>query len=184
MMQAQGKSKYAERLKKLQGGMTTAKHQQEKMGDSGVFPEGEYVGKTMAKIKESRSSGNLMVSRTFIATEGEMEGLPAFDNLVIDQPNTSSALRAQRDLVKYIDTCGYSFDPESNPEQLEDVLEELSKEAPVVRYRVRHSSPDDDSGTVFVNVDVLGTPELNTSSAPRPASKKSGAKRKGRKRKR
>lgn len=184
MMQAQGKSKFAERLKKIQGGMSTAKRQQEKMGESGVFPEGEYVGKTMAKVRESRSSGNLMVSRTFIATEGELQGLPAYDNLIIDQPNTQSALRAQRDLVKYIDTCGYSFDPESNPEQLEDVLEELSKDAPIVRYRVRHSSPDDDSGTVFVNVDVLGTPEVNVPSTPRPAGKKAGAKRKGGERKR
>lgn len=146
----EGKSKFADRLGKMQSGFSAAQKQADVQSGDDVMPEGEYVGKVTAKLRESKT-GNLMVNRMFVPTEGDMAGVAVFDNLIIEQPNTSAEMRARRDTLRFLNLCGYKFGQVS---ELEEVLEELTKEAPLVKFRVRHN-PSKEGDRVFTNVDVL-----------------------------
>jgi hypothetical protein len=147
-----GKSAYADRLNNMKGGFKDAARQAAIMGGDETYPKGIYVGKVTAKLKES-SKGNLMVSRMFVPTEGELRGLPCFDNLVIEHENANVEMRNMRTLCRFLDMTGYEFDTDQT-DTLEPILEELTKQAPIVKFEVKHSGAKDD-GTPFVNIEVL-----------------------------
>jgi hypothetical protein len=178
MQQAPGKSAYAARLDGMKQGFANAKKQSSILNGDDTFPEGVFVGKVTAKLGDSQS-GSLMVKRTFFTLEGELAGLPAWDNIIIGHDNPMVQARGQRDLMRFLDMMGYTFD-EKKPSTLEPILEELSEEAPVVRFQVKHTIGKAREGQpqrTFVNVTVLekleGKTEAGTnddSSAPEGAT--------------
>lgn len=151
--QNQGKSKFAGRLTAMKTGFAAAKRQGDVMDGDETFPEGIFVGKVTAKLKESKK-GNLMVGRMFVPTEGEMAGVATFDNLIIEHANPQVSSRGRRALLSFINLFVDGFDVGTIDSQLEETLEMLSETAPLCRFEVKHSKPTDD-GSVFINITVL-----------------------------
>lgn len=179
MPRTEGKSKFADRLGGMRQGFANAQKQAKIMTGDGVVPVGTYTGKVSARLRESQN-GNLMANFSFFITEGELTGIPVFDNVIIDHDNPQVAIRGQRDLCRRMDILGYEFNPEQ-PEQLEDILEEVSNEAPIVSFRVRHNEASDGSGRIFVNCDLLeamsSAPQKSTSRSSRGSGKKSASRK-------
>lgn len=174
-MAEQGKSKYADRLKGMKSGFANAQKQAKVMDGDEVVPVGTYEGKVTARVRES-NNGNLMVNFSFFILDGEWSGIPVYDNLIIEHSNPNVASRGQRDLVRRLAVMGFDFDPE-HPEDLEDLLEELSNDAPIIQFKTRHSQSKDGDRT-FVNCDVLGMVEQGARKAPARTAKKKTAKKK------
>lgn len=91
-------------------------------------------------IKESGSSGNLMVVRQFTILEGEYEGKNVFDNMQLETPRGFTFVR------RFIEQMGYEA-PE-NPGELPDTLEAILGDEPVLIGKVTHS--DD-----FTNIRIV-----------------------------
>lgn len=170
-MGKEGKSKYADRLGGMKQGFANAQKQAKIMSGDGVVPVAVYTGKVTARLRESRN-GNLMANFSFFITDGELQGIPVFDNLIIEHDDPQVAVRGQRDLCRRLSVMGYEFDA-GHPGQLEPLLEELSNEAPLVSFKVRHSEAKDGSGRVFPNCDVLELLQQSARTAP-AASRSSG----------
>jgi pyruvate/2-oxoglutarate dehydrogenase complex dihydrolipoamide acyltransferase (E2) component len=158
--------KYAARLADMKKQFTKANEQAKVLSGDESFPAGEYIGKITAKLKESKA-GNLMVSRMFVPTEGELQGLPCWDNVIIEHDNLDVSLRGQRTCCRFLDICGYSFNVDQ-PGDLPAILEALTEEAPIVKFRVRVSEAADGSRS-FTNCDVLSLVESGTGEADAPA---------------
>jgi len=118
---------------------------------------GEYIARLQsAKLVESKSSGKLMVRREHVLMDGEFKGMVIFDNMILETPMGLTFIR------RWFDQMGYEA-PE-DPEEIENVVSAVSKDAANVKIQVKHSGD-------FVNVAVI---EVLDEEKEEPASKASG----------
>ena len=132
-------SKFAQRLKKMQGSWEESEQQAKEMFtkvDAGV-----YLGQLQAISLDESGSGNLQIKRQHLIGEGEFDGVVVFDNLQLEASELSMAF-ARREIEAY----GYAC-PEKLVD-LVDVIDAIAEEAPEVKFRVTHSGE-------FTNVSVV-----------------------------
>ena len=107
----------------------------------GKIEAGEYVAElTKAELKTAQTSGNLMVSRSHIITEGNMQGKTIYDNLIIETPIGMAFLR------KWFEAIQVEI-PE-NIEDVEQTVSDINDNGYTAKINVRHSGD-------FTNVDIL-----------------------------
>jgi len=144
-------SVFAEKLQQMKEQATTA------MTDysPGIqkVPDGIYFGKEGAEIKESKTSGRMMVARRFTITEGEYIGRQAFDNIVFQDNDVGWQI-----LRRWVETHGYNW-PDDNLAALEDLINDIDNISPVVKFQVKTTQSKTDDRE-FTNIIVLEVMEI------------------------
>lgn len=129
-------SKYAERLKKMKRAWAGSKAEYEYTFGGEKVAEGVYAAQlqdlSLAESKGKRTAGQLYIRREFVISEGEFEGVPVRDMMWIENEKGPVYLR------RFIEMCGQECPPEDKPEELEDVLAKMKKDAPKVKLQVVH----------------------------------------------
>lgn len=139
------------RLAKMQNRWEDGKQQAKVMFDK--LPEGEYVGKLVeCQIVESKTSGNLMIKRVHVVTEGEYKGKNVYDNMNIETDLGLSFV------AQWLDTIGCEL-PEKASE-IKKLVEQISESAYDCKFQVKHSKDSD-----FINVRILEAGQA-TEAAP------------------
>lgn len=112
-------------------------------------PDSIYLGKESAELRESASSGKLMVARQFVIAEGECAGLAVWDNLVIE--NNDTGIQICR---RWIEMHGYEW-PEEDLGSIEEIVNEINEKASMVRFKVKTTKDKNDDTREYTNVSVL-----------------------------
>lgn len=134
-------SEYTKKLAGMKTAYDDSQNQYDSMFGGAKVPAGNYVAKLQsAVIKESQSSGKLMIAREHLITEGEFANITIYDNIMLETPMGFTFVR------RWVDMMGYE-QPEQ-PEEIEDIVSDIAEEAPVVKIRIKHSGD-------FVNVSVI-----------------------------
>lgn len=127
-------------------------------------PDSIYLGKETAELRESASSGKLMVARSFVIAEGECAGLSVWDNLVIE--NNDTGIQICR---RWVEMHGYEW-PENNLGQIEEIVNEINEKSAMVRFKVKTTKDKNDDTREYTNVSVLS---IEDSSSETPAAEQS-----------
>lgn len=134
-------SKFASRLDGMNQQYSESKNQADSMFGGVKVPEWTYIARLQkAVIKESQSSGKLMIRREHIIVEGEFLGMVIYDNMQLETPMGFAFVRRWLDLLEY--------QAPEKPSDLEDILEAMTDEAPTCKIQVKHSGD-------FINVSVV-----------------------------
>jgi hypothetical protein len=138
---AEGKSKFAQRLAGMKSTIEESKGTYDSMFAGVKIDPGTYIVRLQsAKIVETKSSGKLMIAREHIVTEGQWHG-----HVIRDYMNLESTM-GMAFVRQWIDQCGYEF-PDTNPEELEDVIEAIANESFVCKATIKQSGD-------FINLSV------------------------------
>jgi len=133
-------SEYQKQLASMKKTWKSSKKVYDTMFAGAKVPEGVYIAQVQkCALKESKSSGNLMIARQHLILEGEYKGTMLFDNMQLETEYGPVFAR------KWIETVGYET-PE-DIEELPELLEAIASEGPVCKVAVKHSGD-------FVNVNV------------------------------
>jgi hypothetical protein len=123
---------------------------------------GQYVARLQgAKLVESKTSGNLMIRREHVILEGQFQGMIVYDNMNLANAMGMSFVR------RWIDQLGYESPAPDKPEELEDIIAAIVKEAATVKIAIKHSGD-------FTNVSIIEV--LPSEDAPEPDAKPEPAK--------
>jgi len=134
-------SDYSKKLAGMKNAYDDSQNQYDSMFGGAKVPAGNYTAKLQsAVIKESQSSGRLMIAREHLLVQGEFTNITIYDNIMLETPMGFTFVR------RWIDMMGYE-QPE-RPEDLEDIVAEIAEDAPMVKIRIKHSGD-------FVNVSVI-----------------------------
>lgn len=161
-------SSYEEALKHMQEEWAMSQGQYEQQFGGEAVPPGLYIAKLQsAKIKVSKSSGKLMVSREHLLTEGEHTGKVIYDQLMLSTAKNLVYVR------QWIDMMGYEC-PE-DVTTLEPTVQAISDEHAFVKITI---VDDGDFRNVTVT-EVLGvgdetqeTPQTQTTRKPATTTQK------------
>lgn len=133
-------SEYQKQLASMRKTWKASKKVYDTMFAGAKVPEGVYIAQVQkCALKESKSSGNLMIARQHLILEGEYKGTMLFDNMQLETEYGPVFAR------RWIETVGYEA-PE-DIEELPELLEAIAGEGPVCKVVVKHSGD-------FVNVNV------------------------------
>lgn len=115
-----------------------------------TVPDGTYVGRiSKAQLGESESSGRLQVSWAAVISSGEYKGekMPWWSGLKTEQ----NFMYLQRDIARL------GFEVPNTIDGLADILEEIEKDKPSIRFRVKTDGE-------FTNIRILK--KLDADEAP------------------
>jgi hypothetical protein len=132
-------------------------------------PDSIYIGREGAEVKESQSSGKLMVSRSFTISDGEYAGLNAWDNIVFEGNDVGMQI-----LRRWVEMHGYEW-PEGDLASMEVIVNEINETAATVRFKVKTTKDRNDDTREYTNVTVLeilageATTQAQESSPAAPA---------------
>lgn len=145
---------FAQRLRAMQEQVSAAM-QTYTTGGTRV-PDGVYIAREAAEIREARSTGKLMISRTFTVAEGEFTGLNIWDNLMLESESEVPIQIARRWVELHIDpSTGSPYVwPEEDLAKLETIVNEISEAAALVKIRVK-TTPNRNGDGEWTNVTVL-----------------------------
>jgi hypothetical protein len=130
---------------KLNKGMFKKAAQEAKASGFASFDDGIYmVCLTQAEISESMSSGRLQVNRAWTIAEGDQEGENIRDYPGID--NEQQLTFFNRDLIRL------GYEPPASAEELEELLEQMIKDRPLVRIRLVTKNSN---GIDYQNIQIL-----------------------------
>jgi len=136
-------TQFKKQLASLNGTWKKAKDKQDEMFGGAMIPEATYMAQlTSAKLVLTKQSQKLAISRTFLILEGDFEGKTLSDLMGLSF-NEYSPVYARR----WIEQMGYAA-PEDLSEELENILDAITKDARYAKIKVKHS------GTYY-NIDVL-----------------------------
>lgn len=124
-------SEFKKRLAALKGKWNKAKKEKPESFGAAV-EDGTYVGRlTLAELGESQSSGRMQVTWEATITEGENKGVIVrdYDGLETEQ----NLFFFQAKLARF----GKEIPDGDNIEEIEEILAELTKEKPAIRFRVQ-----------------------------------------------
>ena len=131
-------------------------------------PEGEYIMKlAKCQIAKAESSGNLMIKRQHIISEGDLKGAPVYDNLVFTNLDPEKAALGMARVRKWLELLG--VDCPNDLEELPALVDEISKTGYAVRARVQHQKDTD-----FINLRLLELVDGTTSVAATDAASDAG----------
>ena len=117
------------RLKKMKKGYTEQKQTAKDMFTK--VPAGVYVGTLISAVVKESSSGNLMIARKHLITEGDETGTTVSDNKMLENDLGFAFV------IGWIELCGY--EAPDNPEDIEGVLSAMVEEELSVKFLAKHS---------------------------------------------
>jgi hypothetical protein len=149
---------FAERLAKMQGAAAAAMEGYTPGGLS--VPDAIYIAKETCELGEAKSSGNLMVTRTFTIVDGEFKGLNIWDRIVLEkqvkdgngQPTGEHMLSdiGIQQCRRWMEQHGLAFPDDLT--QLEGVINAINDAAPTVKIRSKTTKKGDDE---YINANIL-----------------------------
>lgn len=118
-------------------------------------PDGIYIGKESAELREAQSSGKLMISRTFTIVEGEFTGLNVWDNLVIEDNDIGLQLARRWIELHTSQETGENYTwPEADLAGLETIINEIAEVGATVKLRVKTTLSKKGDGGEYTNATV------------------------------
>jgi hypothetical protein len=123
-------SEHGKRLAQLRKQWKKSKKEKENRFGAENLEDGTYLAQLRTcKIKESSTSGKLMIAREHVLLEGEHEGMVIFDNMQLEHEVGMIFIR------RWLEMLGHE-EPE-NPEDLPEILEEIQEASPRVTIRTK-----------------------------------------------
>jgi hypothetical protein len=157
---------YADRLKRMQGAVD------EQMTDytPGGFillAEGEYDARVTPKLTETKNDPKrLQVEWTFVVAEGEKTGKKVVDRTIIEGGEKAKvSLQICRGRIEDL-----GFEWPERIVNIESVVDEIAKAAPLVRIRVTHEKSTGKDGKEYENARVRITDVIGGETDTAPAA--------------
>jgi hypothetical protein len=123
-------SEHGKRLAQLRKQWKKSKKEKENRFGAENLEDGTYLAQLRTcKIKESSTSGKLMIAREHVLLEGEHEGMVIFDNMQLEHEVGMIFIR------RWLEMLGHE-EPE-NPDDLPEILEEIQEASPRVTIRTK-----------------------------------------------
>jgi hypothetical protein len=149
---------FAERLAKMQGAAETAMADYTPGGLS--VPDSIYIAKETCELTEAKSTGNLMVTRTFTIIDGEFKGLNIWDRIVLEKAvkDANEQLTGEHTLSdigiqqcrRWMEQHGLAYPDDLR--EIEGVVNAINDAAPTVKIRSKTTKKGDDE---YVNATIL-----------------------------
>jgi hypothetical protein len=163
---------YADKLKGMQKEAAKAMENYTPGGGFSTVPSGVYNARETCELTETRADGLLRISRKFTITEGEQEGLNAFDGLQLQIKNKESGEIVINDVGLQIAREWIEKHGETWPEdisEIEEIINRINAAAPLVEIFVQEPKAGK-NGRMFQNINVNkvleATSEAASESAP------------------
>jgi hypothetical protein len=145
-------SKFADKLNGMKNSWDDSKNQYDSMFGGVKIPADTYLAQMQSvKLKESKSSGKLMIQREHVIIEGQFKGTVVYDNMQIETPMGMTFIR------RWFEQMGY--EAPADPAEIEDVIRAIAEDAALVKIQVKHSGD-------YVNVSVIEVVETSSANAP------------------
>lgn len=142
---------FKSRLKKMQ---EAAKKQMEGYTPGGfqAIPDGDYTMRITATIDETKKPpARLLVSWCFTVAEGDNEGTQGWDRTILEDNKVGLQICRQR-----IEMLGYEW-PEDDLASLQDIIEEITNQAPNASVRVKSKPDGEYTNTNYRILEVFGS---------------------------
>ena len=139
------------RLKKMQ---EAAKKQMEGYTPGGfqAIPDGDYTMRITATLDETKKApARLQVAWCFTVAEGDNEGTQGWDRTILEDNKVGLQICRQR-----IEMLGYEW-PEDDLASLQDIIEEITNQAPNASVRVKSKPDGEYTNTNYRILEVFGS---------------------------
>jgi hypothetical protein len=133
------------RLRQMQVNMKKQMEDYKPGGGGGEpLPTGLYTVKVRPVMTEARSSKKIMISWTFVVSDGELTGRKVFDNTVLEGNEGPGSVNKVGSQIcrNRIEDLGETW-PENNLLQLQQVIDKINKAEPEILVDVRQNAADD-----------------------------------------
>ena len=134
-------------------------------------PPGEYEA-TLSSCKLDEKGNKLVIAQQYIINEGDEEGRKVLVNTFLEGKTDETSAKMWAFARKFLDTMGY--EPPENPEDIEDIIDEMNGSEAVVRLIISKNDQNPD----FPNVRVLPA-EDSGEEGEEEAGEESGEEAKG-----